>query len=198
VAYLETWQGDDGSTYVRVVEDELENIVQYAPDGKVYINGFEATVSEVESDDIGGNTTIRRAGSGLYSTFSSTILSGTSESDYNGAETPYNSTLAVEFGDLIVNLTVTVVKAQIEAAAPGWVGKLGANFFEIMVNTMIKAMKAKHPDLKATSFKDSRISYCNNTTQSMKYKHVVYYYTGTYYTGTKDEGRVYYEERLPT
>lgn len=40
LAYLETWQGDDGSNYVRITEGNLENIVRYTPDGRPILTGM--------------------------------------------------------------------------------------------------------------------------------------------------------------
>ena len=201
-AYLDTWTGEDGAAYVHVVEGDLENLICYTPDGKTYINGYDAT-NEVIGTDTGwisaGGEISPQAGGNLYSSFYSGAPNGTTASQYNrNYPSTYNSTSMVKFGDAIVKITVTVASAQIQAAAPGWYGLLGAAAFNMVVNTMINNMKSKCPDMKQTSFKDIRYPHPSNSTQCMMYLHEVTYYAGTNYTGSSYLGRTYYEVRQPT
>ncbi len=140
-----------------------------------------------------------QAGGNLVSSFWKNPMYGSSFSEYNnGSQSLYSSTIAVKFGEAVLNLTVTIVKAKIEAALPGYPGKIGAEMFDYVVNGVYNNMKSKHPDSKAISFKDYRRAHPSNDTQRMMYRHDVWYYRGEYYTGTGEIARYYYEVRLPT
>lgn len=206
LAYLEVWQGDDGSNYVRITEGDLENIVRYTPDGKTYIDGYDATDPVVTPDGMdisfitGLSSTVEpQAGGNLVSSFWKNPMYGSTFSEYNnGSQSLYSSTVAVKFGEAVLNLTITIVKSKIEAALPGYPGKIGSDIFDHVVNGMYNNMKSKHPDSKAISFKDYRRAHPSNSTQMMMYRHDVWYYTGEYYTGTAEIARYYYEVRVPT
>ena len=201
IDYLSTWTGDDGSTYIHVTEGNLENTIQFTPNGALFIDGKQVTFSTC--DEIADAFPVLPSATpraGMVSYFYTTPQGGTTADEYNtGRQTVFKSIPSVEFEKTVSAMTVKAIKSALIAAAPGLLGVIGATMFNYLAEGLIASMRQHDPDTQAISFKDYRKMHpTNSSTQGIYYRHDVYYYSQKNFNGSCWLARQYYEARVPT
>lgn len=101
VSFIDVTQTSDGSVYVHIVEDSLENTMHYTPDGKLFVDGQAVTITSSPADQ-------NQSRAGMMSDwyFDGSIPPGTKPEEYVGNGLTIGSSGMINFGVTVGRVTV--------------------------------------------------------------------------------------------
>ena len=197
--YVETWEGEEGDTYLRLKEEEHINVFCFKPDGSIYLNGAKVEVQTMSGMVADPATLSNMSGSiepraGMYSSFYRNPLPNTTFSSYTGAQTLYDSTVLSNLANTISTIGVAGVVVLVANVWGGLAAKIGQSFFEGVIMDSVKQLVSRAPNAKAITFTDYRKAHPNNNSTSMRFRHDVKSVPNTGSVVTT----YYYEDRYAT
>lgn len=186
-----SWKTNDGTLFVQFIEGDLENIVQFKPDGSIYIDGKKTSVQDVF---VTNENITPRAGA-ITRTQKNDPLNGAA---YTGPEHVYNSTKIIDFGANIATLTISAIVAVITNNIGGWLAIVTGIVTSATLQATADWLKSKSPYYnKYASFKDIRKGHPGDVV-NYYFKHTVYAYSDRNYGGSSRVVDTYYEIRDAT
>lgn len=197
--YVDTWEGTEGDTYLRLKEEEHINVFCFKPDGSIYLNGAKVevqTTSGMVADQaaFGNGSGGIEPMAGMYSSFYLNPLPNTTFSSYTGAQTLYDSTALTNLANTLSAIGVAGAVVLVTNAWGGLVAKIGQSIFNSVITSAMQQLVSKAPNARGITFTDYRKAHPNNNSTSMRFRHDVKSVPNTGMAVTK----YYYEDRYPT
>ena len=197
--YVDTWEGTEGDTYLRLKEEEHINVFCFKPDGSIYLNGAKVEV-QTTSGMVADQATFGNVSggiepmAGMYSSFYRNPLPNTTFSSYTGAQTLYDSTALRNLANTLSAIGVAGAVVLVTNVWGGLIAKIGQSFFKNVMTSAMQQLVSDAPNATAITFTDYRKAHPNNNSTRMRFRHDVKSVPNTGKTVTT----YYYEDRYPT
>ena len=189
MTYINVWE-EDGSQFFHYLEGELENTVEFASDGTIYLDGNQVVITtEV-------NESIRPLAGGFEHSYSKSIPSGTKSSEYTGSDWTVNSTSRMDFGADFISIAVGAIVGILTGGLATWVGVTAGIITSTSMTKVANWLKSSNPYYQYASFKDIRKSRPKDNL-IYHYKHSVYAWNLRDYKGTRYLVDTYYQTDYP-
>lgn len=190
-SYFNAWKSKNETLFVHFMEGNLENTVQFRPDGSVYVDGNRTSV-KIKPET--GNIELM---AGVRTRMQKIDPLKTGGAAYTGPDYVYNSTAKVEFGATLATLTIGAIVTVITSSLSGWLMIASGIVSTQALSTTANWLKSKSPYYKYASFKDIRNGHPGDAV-NYYYKHTVYAYQYKDYGGSRYKVDQYYEIKEST
>lgn len=191
-SFFTSWKTNDGTLFVHFMEGDLENIVQFKPDGSIYVDGNKVSL-EITPDTDGNVSPM----AGVRTRTQRTDPLRSNGTAYTGKAYEFDSTAKVDFRANLGTLTIGAIVNTIAASLSGWLLLASGVISDVALPHVAEWLKTKNPYYKYASFKDIRWGHPGDAV-NYYFKHIVYAYSERDYGGSVKEVETYYEIKEST
>lgn len=192
-SFFTSWKTNDGTLFVHFVEGDLENIVQFKPDGSIYVDGNK--VSFEITPDTNGNVSPM---AGVRTRTQRTDPLGTNGTAYTGSEYVFNSTGKLDIGAFIGSTTISAIVTALSAGLSTWLAVTSGIVTTSVLFATAEWLKSKSDYYnRYASFQDIRRGHPGDAV-NYHFRHNVYAYSERNYGGSVKLVETYYEIKEST